>query len=194
MRRAPSFCAVILADQPTPSQGTPVPRQEYLAAAIAALNRFADMVIVVAGENRAALAPTVYANGGELAQNPTPDRRPFSFLQVGLQEVLNRGRDAAMVTMLTLPPVNSGTLEALLRTFAIAASEEKWAVIPEYQGQPGHPILVGREMIEACLRAPSTESAQDVLTRNKERIQYMAVDDSSILNRASIPEVNVSPA
>ena len=56
-------------------------------------------VLVVAGKNEAALAPVVYANGASLVVNPDPDRGQFSSLQAALHEVLNRGRDAAIVTL-----------------------------------------------------------------------------------------------
>ena len=54
------------------------------------------LVIVVAGKNASSLAPVVYGAGAAMVANPDPARGQFSSLQVGLQEVLNRGRDAAM--------------------------------------------------------------------------------------------------
>ncbi len=66
-----------------------------------------DVVLVVVGKNEAALAPIVYANGASLVVNPDPERGQFSSLRVGLQEVLNRGRDAAMVTLVDRPPVRA---------------------------------------------------------------------------------------
>lgn len=202
MSRAPSFCAVVLAAGDSSRMGTdkallPWPPtaaatttsgQTFLSAAIATLNRVADMVIVVAGVNEAILAPMVYANGGFLIRNPDPARGQFSSLQVGVREVLNRGRDAAMITLVDRPPVRAATLTTLLSAFEIAASNEKWAVVPEYQGTHGHPILAGREMIEAFLRAPATTTARDVLHANQRQIEYIAVDDPFVAVNVNTPE------
>ena len=38
--------------------------------------------------------------------------------KLGLQEVLNHGRDAAMVTLVDRPPARSGTIEILHQAFA----------------------------------------------------------------------------
>jgi molybdenum cofactor cytidylyltransferase len=208
MSRAPSFCAVVLAagestrmgtdkallPWPPPATGpaeiglTAASRQTFLSAAIAAFSPFADMVIVVAGGNESVLAPVVYANGAELVQNPEPARGQFSSLQVGLHEVLNRGRDAAMITLVDRPPVSAATLKTLLAAFQTAVGNEKWAVVPEYQGKHGHPILAGREMIEAFLRAPATATAREIQQQNQDHIEYVAVDDPSITINVNTPE------
>jgi molybdenum cofactor cytidylyltransferase len=203
MSRAPSFCAVILAAgestrmgsdkallpwPPVGSGATTAAGQTFLSSAIAAFNPFADMVIVVTGANEPALAPVVYANGGELVQNPNPGRGQFSSLQAGLQEVLNRGRDAAMITLVDRPPVSAATLKTLLAAFEIAASKEKWEVVPEYQGKHGHPILAGREMIEVFLRAPATANAREIQHQNREHIEYVAIDDPWVAININTPE------
>jgi molybdenum cofactor cytidylyltransferase len=207
MSRAPSFCAVVLAAGESTRMGTdkallPWPpatgpgetgrtaasRQTFLSAAIAAFSPFADMVIVVAGGNEPVLAPVVYANGGELVQNPEPARGQFSSLQVGLQEVLNRGRDAAMITLVDRPPVSAATLKTLLAAFQTAVGDGKWAVVPEYRGKHGHPLLAGREMIEAFLRAPATATARAIQQQNQDHIEYVAVDDPSVTINLNTPE------
>src|SRR5246500_1992723 len=159
MSRALSLCGVILAAGDSLRMGTdkallPWPPSAegagtagtFLSAAIESLSRPTDLVIVVAGKNASSIAPTVYAAGASLVINPAPERGQFSSLQVGLQDVLNRGRDAAMGTLVDRPPCSPATLRALLTAFEAAVLKEKWAVVPEYGSKHGHPILVGREM------------------------------------------------
>ncbi len=50
-------------------------------------------------------------------------------------------------------------------------------MIPEYQGKHGHPILVGREMLEAFLKAPETSNAREVEHAHQSEIEYVPVDD-----------------
>jgi CTP:molybdopterin cytidylyltransferase MocA len=120
--------------------------------------------------------------------NPEPERGQFSSLQVGLREVLNRGRDAALVTLVDRPPVSASTVSHLCRAFASALERRKWAVVPEIGGQHGHPIVLGREMIEAFLRAPSTATAREVEHQCAEHIEYAPVDDPAITINVNTPE------
>ena len=145
-------------------------------------------MLVVVGKNEAALSPAVYAHGASLVVNPDPARGQFSSLRVGLQEVLNRGRDAAMITLVDRPPVRAETLATLEAAYEQAAIHRKWAAIPEYQEKHGHPILAGREMLEAFLRAPEMSNARDVEHAHQSEIEYVPVDDSLVAVNVDTPE------
>jgi molybdenum cofactor cytidylyltransferase len=160
----------------------------FLSAAIKLFFPYVDVVLVVVGKNEAALSPVVYANGASLVVNPDPDRGQFSSLQAGLQEVRNRGRDAAMLTLVDRPPVRAATIETLQAAFERAIAKRKWAVIPEYVGKHGHPILVANEMLEAFLEAPETSNARDVENAHQSQIEYVPVDDPLIVVNVNTPE------
>ena len=172
---------------PPAGTGSQFSRQTFLSAAVQLFEPFSEMVIVVAGHNAPGLAPVVYAHGAFLATNPAPERGQFSSLQVGLQEVLNRGRDAAIVTLVDRPPVQRSTLERLCDQFA-GRPHAIWAVIPEYLGKHGHPFLVGREMMEAFLKAAPTATAREVEHQNQEHIEYIAVEDPMVTLNIDTPE------
>jgi molybdenum cofactor cytidylyltransferase len=171
-----------------PSAAGSATADTFLSAAIKLFFSHVDVVFVVVGKNEVALAPIVYANGACLVVNPDAARGQFSSLRVGLQEVLSRGRDAAMVTLVDRPPVRLETLETLEAAFEQATTQRKWAVIPEYQGKHGHPILVGREMMEAFLRAPETSSARAVEHAHQSEIEYIPVDDPLVAVNVDTPE------
>jgi molybdenum cofactor cytidylyltransferase len=200
MKRAASIAGVILAAGESSRMGrdkallswpplvSPETSSEtFLSAAIHSLLRATELVIVVVGTNEAALAPVIYAQGAALVVNPEPSRGQFSSLQVGLQEVLNHGRDAAMVTLVDRPPAGERTIEILRDAFC-SAEEDIWAVVPEFSGKHGHPYLVGREMMEAFLRAPATATARDVEHQNQQHIQYVRVDDPLVALNINTPE------
>ena len=161
--------------------------QTFLSAAIEALGPFTDMVIVVAGNNEEVLAPIVFANGAFLVRNPKPERGQFSSLQVGLHEVLNRGRDAAIATLVDRPPASAETLQALCDEFPTPGTGT-WAVIPEYAGQHGHPLLLAREMIEVFLKALPTANARDIEHQYQQHISYISVDDPSVTRNVNTPQ------
>src|SRR5580700_10674255 len=201
MIRASTFAGVILAagdssrmgrdkallPWPPPVAGQAISNDTFLSAAIRSLLLATDFVVVVVGKNEAALAPIIYADGASLVVNKDPGRGQFSSLQIGLREVLNHGRDAAMVTLVDRPPVSPATLQILHDAFE-AADPDIWAVVPEFSGKHGHPYLVGREMIEAFLRAPATSIAREVEHAHQAHIQYIPVDDPLVALNINTPE------
>jgi len=201
MARSPSFAGVILAagdssrmgtdkallPWPPQVEGQPPSKDTFLSATIRSLMLATDFVVIVAGKNVAALAPIAYANGASVVSNPDPGRGQFSSLQVGLHEVLNRGRDAAVVTLVDRPPVSTATVQLLKDAFE-SAPQNIWAVVPEFSGQHGHPYLTGRELIEVFLQASATASARDVEHRYQEHIRYVEVSDPFVALNVNTPE------
>jgi molybdenum cofactor cytidylyltransferase len=198
MSRAPSLCGVILSAGASTRMGRDKallpwppnhrPGGTFLSTAIRLLTAQTDFVIVVAGSNAPQLERVAYAEGAFLVQNLHPELGQFSSLRVGLQDVLSRGRDAAVVTLVDRPPVQPATLHALLAGFASAIDRDKWAVVPEFNRKHGHPIVVGREMIEAFLRAPASSNAREVRRANEEFIEYVPVDDPFVTLNVDTPE------
>ena len=172
---------------PPASEGQAPSRDSFLSAAIKSLTLSTDFVLVVAGHNEAVLAPIAYASGASIVVNPEPGRGQFSSLQVGLREVLNRGRDTAMITLVDRPPASATTVQTLREAFE-AAPQGVWALVPEFSGKHGHPYIAGRDLIERFLREPVTGNARDVEHRYQEHIQYLAVDDPNVALNINTPE------
>jgi len=83
--------------------------------------------------------------------------------------------------------VSAGIIENLREAFENAPIE-KWSVIPAYGGKHGHPIFIGREMIEVFLRAPATATARDLEHENREHIEYVPVNDPLVVINVNTPE------
>src|SRR5437016_312310 len=192
MPLSPSFAGVILAAGASSRMGRdkallPWHSGTFLSAAIRALQSATELVIVVASENEANLEPIVNAEAAFMVRNPNPEQGQFSSLQCGLREVLNRGRDAAIVTLVDRPAPSWQIIEQLKNAF-LGGNDALWAVVPEYAGKHGHPIVVGREMIEAFLRAPATSSAREVEHVHQQHIAYLAVTDPAVVANVDTPE------
>ena len=204
MAQAAGICGVILAagfstrmgrdkallPWPPVAEGAPGVNT-FLGAMIDLLQQVSDLVLVVAGNNVSALESVTDAHGAFLVTNPKPELGQFSSIQVGLREVLNRGCDAAFLAPVDRPPVLPGTASLLRSTF-LTSDTEIWAVVPEIlrDGSPihGHPILVGREMMEQFLRAPATANARDIEHEHKSHILYVPVADERVAANIDTPD------
>jgi molybdenum cofactor cytidylyltransferase len=192
MALAPSFAGIVLSAGASSRMGRdkallPWRGGTFLSAAIRALQPVTDLVIVVAGANAADLAPIVNVNAAFMVTNPNPDQGQFSSLRIGVQEVLNRGRDAAIVTLVDRPAAAVSTLAQLKSEF-LSSGDQIWAVVPEYGGKHGHPIVIGREMITAFLNAPASSSAREVEHGLMQHISYVPVDDAMVALNVDTPE------
>ncbi len=193
MGRAPAFCGVILAAGESSRMGQPkalLPWRggTFLSGAIRVLTAFTDMVIVVASNNAVQIRPIVDANAAFLVTNPQPERGQFSSLQVGVQEVLNRGRDAAIITLVDRPPARPETVQHLKQEFLDRLERNVWAALPEFEGKHGHPYIAGRELIGAYLDAPAAANARDIQHANAAKILYVPVTDSLTIANIDTPE------
>ena len=162
--------------------------QTFLGAAIESLAPYTELVIVVGGRNSESLKTIVYAAGAYLVVNPYPEKGQFSSLQIGLNEVLNHGRDAAIITLVDRPPAQPQTVEALRDRFLEVCQPSRWAVVPEFNGNHGHPIVIGREMIEAFLKAPANTTAREVMHSLQPMIDYFPVNDAAVTANINTPE------
>ncbi len=204
MARSESICGVILAagfstrmgrdkallPWPPVADGMPAVNT-FLGAWIDLLQEHTELVIVVVGHNVAQLQPVTYEHAAFLVRNPAPERGHFSSIQAAVQDVLSRGRDAAMIALVDRPPVVTGTARDLKQAF-LASSVDVWAVVPETRrGEEtvhGHPIIVGREMIEVFLHASAEATAREIEHRHQQHILYVPIDDPRIAINIDTPE------
>ena len=166
--------------------------QTLLTASIRALKPFAESVIVVAGANFESLAPLAAAQGALIVPNPKPERGQFSSLQVGLRELVARGYDAAMITLVDCPPLCMTSMQTLCTAFDQARLRGMWGVAPESSGKRGHPLLAGRELIDAFLGAPVTSNARTVKREHARSIESVPVPDALLTVDLNTPEQYVA--
>jgi CTP:molybdopterin cytidylyltransferase MocA len=176
---SPGVCGVILAVGSQVGAASPQSssKAEAVNELIGALNGDTEMVLVALGADAESLAPTVWARAAYVVPL-APGASDADALRAALQEVLNRGRDAALVAS---PGDQSLTAETVHRMVAAycAASDEIWAVVPEAEIREGHPVLMGRSMIELFLRGQKWSAADEILSANLEHVRSLKATDAS---------------
>jgi len=173
---------------PPPSPGEAESRHTLLSAALVALDPLTRLTVAVAGKNADTIATIVGACGAYLVRNPKPEKGQFSSLQIGLREVLERGCNSAIITPVDCPPLSSSSLEIHRDAFLSALTGDCWAVVPEHEGQHGHPLFASRDLIDAFLKAPVTGNAREVLRVNASRVVYVPIPEPLAKAGLNTPE------
>lgn len=140
-----------------------------MSGLIDALNTDTEMVLVATGADAETLTPVVWAKGAYIVQL-AEGASDAEALRTMLQEVLNRGRDAALVAALDDLSLTAETVHRMVAAYC-AAGDEIWAVVPETQMQQGHPVLMGRRMIELFLRGQRWSAADEMVSANLEHVR-----------------------
>lgn len=182
---SPGVCGVILADGSQGRSGEPQSKTkaEALSALIDALNADTEMVLVAIGADAEAMTPVVWAKAAYIVQL-AEGASDADALRVMLQEVLNRGRDAALVAALDDLSLTAETVHRMVAAYC-AAGDEIWAVVPETEIRQGHPVLMGRRMIELFLRGQKWSAADEIVSANLEHVRTVKVADPTASKAAS---------
>jgi len=82
-----------------------------------------------------------------------------------------------------MPWINPETLHALIER----ASADQ-IVLPTYRGQPGHPVLFGRQFWAQMQGLTGDTGAKAVIQANPQAVQRVEVDDHGILADIDLPQ------
>lgn len=91
--------------------------------------------------------------------------------------------DALFILLADMPWIRSQTL-ALLHG---AASTDR-IVVPEYEGQPGHPVVFGRRFWSELLTLEGDQGARQIVRRNPQAVVRVEVDDRGVLLDVDTPD------
>jgi hypothetical protein len=178
----PGVCGVILAlnaEEPPSAEGGVPPRTrgEALGAMIAAMDAGSDLVLVVLADGAQALAPIVWAQAAYELQLSTECSRADA-LRAALRDVLNRGRDTALVAPLAEPVLSAAKVQSIVSAYR-EAGDEIWAVVAGSEISRDLPMLLGRNMIEVLLRNGGWENVEEVLAANLPHVRLLAASEPS---------------
>jgi CTP:molybdopterin cytidylyltransferase MocA len=173
---SPGVCGAILVTGPFGgAAGAPwKDESEAVGKLIDALNADTDMVLVALAAGAESLAPAVWEGAAYVVQL-APGVSDASALRALLQEALNRGRDAVLVTALDGPELSAELVRRIVTAYR-TAGDEIWAVVPETalaEAKPRYPFLLGREMIQLFQRGQSWTTADEIFSAHREHVHAM---------------------
>jgi molybdenum cofactor cytidylyltransferase len=139
-----------------------------------------DVILIVTGgaRNEVGKIVTHYAVGSTQNADYTKGEM-LSSLQAGLRVLrANPSAEAALICLGDQPQVQEGSVRAVVSRFIETGAG---LVVPSYQMRRGHPWLVARPLWEEILQMESPQSPRDFLNRHASEIEYVNVDNASIL-------------
>ena len=108
----------------------------------------------------------------------------LSSIQYGLRS-LKAEAEAALICLGDQPQVQERSVRRVRETFEDGKSK---IVVPSYQMRRGHPWLVAHPLWEEILMMKSPQSPRDFLNAYSSEIEYVEVDNPSILQDLDTPE------
>lgn len=135
-------------------------------------------ILVVTGAERERVEQSAAQYAVRSTHNPTGGEM-LSSVQAGLRVLRdNASIDAALVCLGDQPQVEEGSVRAVLRRFI---ETKAGLVVPSYRMRRGHPWLAARPFWEEILAMRADESPREFLNRHAGEIEYVNVDNPSIL-------------
>jgi len=108
----------------------------------------------------------------------------LSSIQCGIRALTSRTQ-AVLIGLGDQPQVQEGSVRRVCETFQESKSN---LVVPSYQMRRGHPWLVARPLWDELLKMDSSKSPREILNNHANEIEYVDVDNPSILQDLDTPE------
>ena len=115
----------------------------------------------------------------ELVENKRWQEGQWSSAKFGIEQSVARGAETILIHPVDVPNIQVTTVRRLLD-----AGPGSDAVLPEYNGEPGHPLFLTRPAAERVLRSqgPHLEAALGALS-----VKRLAVDDPGVCLNINTP-------
>ena len=122
----------------------------------------------------------------EVVINPEYRRGQTSSLQAGLRALESADLEAVVLCLVDHPLISADTVRALVASFRRSGAP---VVIPTFQNQRGHPVLVARALFEELRGLSSDEGANTIIRKHHDAAKFVEVSDEGILIDVDNPDV-----
>ncbi len=144
-----------------------------------------DRLVVVLGHHAAEIQHAVNLEGAQVVVNQNYRQGQTSSLQAGLKALETAEPEAIVLCLVDHPAVSAESVRKLIQAFAQTKSP---VVIPTFQNQRGHPVLIGRALFEELKKLSPDEGANAVIRKYRHLTKFIEVDDPGILLDIDDPE------
>jgi molybdenum cofactor cytidylyltransferase len=142
-------------------------------------------ITVVLGYHAESIQRAVRLTNVRVVINPEYLRGQTSSLQLGMAAVAANSPDAILLCLVDHPAISADVIVKLTKRFE---STRAPVVIPTYEGQRGHPIVIGQGLFPELLALSPDEPANTVVRKYRDATQFVEVADPGILLDVDDPE------
>jgi len=143
-----------------------------------------DIVVVIGGYRDQIEESIVNFNVRRVFNADYSNGEMVSSIQCGLKEIQNQTQ-AILIGLGDQPQVQEGTVRLICETYQNKKSN---IIMPSYQMRRGHPWLVARPYWDELLALQSHQSPRDFLQRHHSDIEYVNIDNPTIIADLDTPE------
>ncbi len=137
-----------------------------------------ERVLVVLGHHAEEIQRALNLADVQVVINRDYKRGQTSSLQAGLQALADAEIEAMVLCLVDHPAVPAETIRQLVAVFGQSGAP---VVIPTYEGQRGHPVVIGRALFKEVSMLKTGDAANAVIRKYRDRTQFLAVADRAIL-------------
>jgi molybdenum cofactor cytidylyltransferase len=145
-----------------------------------------ERVGVVLGHHAEQIQGAVTLEGAEIVINRDYARGQTSSLQAGLRALESADLEAVVLCLVDHPLISADTVRVLVASFRRSGAP---VVIPTFQNQRGHPVLIARTLFSALLSLDPGEGANTVIGKHDDAAKFVEVGDEGILIDVDNPDV-----
>jgi molybdenum cofactor cytidylyltransferase len=144
-----------------------------------------ERTVVVLGYHADEIQRAVDLRGIQVVINPNYPQGQTSSLQTGLRALEKEEPEAVILCLVDHPAVSAEVVKQLLANFHQSGAP---VVIPTFEGQRGHPVLISRQLFPELLSLAPGAGANTVIREYRDATQFVEVEDRGILLDVDDPE------
>jgi molybdenum cofactor cytidylyltransferase len=137
-----------------------------------------EKITVVLGHHAEIIQGAVNLADVRVVVNHDYQRGQTSSLRTGLAAVAADSPEAVILCLVDHPAISSEVITKLRDCFE---SRRAPVLIPTYQGQRGHPVVISQSLFPEILALPAEEPANTVIRKYRNTTQFVEVADPGIL-------------
>jgi molybdenum cofactor cytidylyltransferase len=137
-----------------------------------------ERITAVLGHHAEDIRKTVNLDGVEVVVNARYREGQTSSLQAGLRHLASRQPRAVLLCLVDHPVLRVAVVRTLIESFRQSNAP---VVIPTFEGQRGHPVLICSELFRELLGLSPEQGANTVVHKFRDSTHFVPVDDPGIL-------------
>lgn len=143
-------------------------------------------IFVVLGHREADIRPRLAGTGVQYAINQDYRQGMLSSIKTGLA-MLGPNPDAFLLALVDQPMIKTELINRLINAFD---EGDKGIVIPTYQGNHGHPIIISAKYVDDILRLPADnqDGLRGFINEHKSDWLEVPVETQAVLEDIDLPE------